>query len=576
MSAGAARAQLLSGGWAKFEESSVLLNSYLRSSENEFVSLIRALDACWNVAENVQKATARLAELTGVESDSETVAIRESMLEGCKVFRKFLDHIQVVSRQLDLAAQETRAVLVTSNHLREDLAPLNHIAFHFRLESCRLSPEDTASILGIYDDMREVLGGMTQSGDSQDSTLSTILGKLSTATQTVEQASSSYADRATVSEKNIYHNLELLLTVPPDLADVRSKAAAVGASIADSIREAVKVLQGHDAIRQRLEHILGALARVRTDSETEPGNALLLQRHQAKCVLEMIVNTGSRIEVELNGVIRSAQGLAGDSSDRAAAEAQVEKFEEAVDRLASISAGVAELLTGEMKIGNFVLNQIEPIDELLNANSGELRALAHSMKRLKRLALNVLISADKMPSARGIGVLGSWTSEAAERVLKLAKELDEKFGRLGATVESQAASITADVQEVESCRSGLLMPRAYNNLRNSRRDEYDEVNRLNEKARELQQKTEDLLKSLKFVDEGSRLLGDLDPTLEVLLTLYPKPEKPLDLNAASVGYTMQGEREVHAAVFGGDEKKGLARLSEPAEGQDYGDNVELF
>jgi hypothetical protein len=128
---GMAGQEALPATWAKFEQSSARLTRYLQTSEAEFARLIRSLDACWSMAENVQKATARLAELTGAASGSETLAIRDSMLEGCGVFRKFLDQIQVVSHQLDLATRETRGVLVTSNRLREDLGPLQHIAFIF-------------------------------------------------------------------------------------------------------------------------------------------------------------------------------------------------------------------------------------------------------------------------------------------------------------------------------------------------------------------------------------------------------------------------------------------------------------
>jgi hypothetical protein len=563
----------LSRAWAKFEQLRARLTRYLTTSEREFSRLIQALDACWSMAENVQKASARLAELTGAASGGQTMAIRQSMLDGCGVFRTFLHEIQSVSRQLASAAQETEGLIVTSNQLQADLVPLKHIAFHFRLEGSRLSPQDNASVLKVYEEMRGVLRCMKQAGDSQEHTLMAIFNKLSVARRSVEQASASYAARAAESEKRIHHNLDLLLTVPPDLLETRHKAASVGAVIAESIREAVKVLQGHDAIRQRLEHILGALAGVRTDAANEPGNALLLQRQQAKCVLDLIVQTGSRIERELKGVIGSAQGLAGDSCSRASADDQVKKFEEAVDRLASISAGVAELLAGEVKIGNFVLTQIDPIRALLSAKSDALEALAQSMKRL---ALNVLIGADKMPLAPGIGVLGTWTSEVAGRVLKLERELNEQFARLGTALQSKAAAIGTDVEGVESCRSGLMVHRADDSLRNSRRIEYTAVSRLSKKAGQLQEKTEALVQSLKFVDEGTRLLEDLDAILDFLLALYPKPEKPLDLNAASAGYTMQEQHEVHAMVVGGEAQNACARLTEVVEGQDYGANVELF
>jgi hypothetical protein len=563
----------LSVGWAKFEGLSTCLIRYLRTSEEEFGSLIQALDACWNMAENVQKATSRLTELTGAASGSQAAAVRQSMLDGCGVLRKSLNQIQEVRRQLASAMRETEELVGTASHLLENLAPLRYIAFHFRLEGSRLSPEDSATVLKLYEEMQGVVSRMKQAGDAQERTLVRVLDKLSATTRSIEQVTASYTTRANESQERIERNLDLLSQVPPDLMEVQQKASSLATVVADGIREAVKALQGHDAIRQRLENVLAALANVRKDQGNESGHALLLQRQQAKCVLELIVDTGSRIERELHGVIGCAQGIASDSHTRAFVDDEVKKFETAVDHLASLSAEVAGLLAGQVKIGNFVLAQVGPIRELLSAHSSELEALARSMKKL---AFNVLIGAEKMPSARGIGALGTWTSEAAERVLKLERELNEQCGRLGATLQSQAAAITTDMQGVESCWGGFMVHRSNDSLRNSRRIEYDEVTRLSQEAHRLQEKTETLVQSLRFVDEGIGLLGDLDVTLDFLLALYPKSEKPFDLDSASAGYTMQEQRDVHAMVSGEEAEDARAPLAEPAEGQEFGENIELF
>jgi hypothetical protein len=573
----------LSSAWANYERLNTSLVRYLNTSEAEFASLIQALDACWSMAENVQKATAQLSEHTSAASANQNV-IRQSMLEACAVFKKFLLQIQEVRRQLAGTAHQTGGLLGTARRLQENLAPLTHIAFHFSLEASRLSPTDSASVVKAYQEMKQVVGFMTKADDSQQRALLTILGKLSAATRLVEQTCASYALQAAQSEQKVVRHLDLLSLVPRSLLRVQNKASTLGTVLATSIREAVKALQGHDAIRQRLEHILGALAAVHRDNDNDnnndkaesqqddPGHALLLQRQQAKCLLEMVVNTGSRIERELNSVIGCAQGIAGDGATASSSDNQVEGFEEAVDRLATLSAEVAALLAGEAKMGNFVLTQIDPIREMLTANSRELEVVARSMKKL---ALNVLVDAHKIPSARGLGVLGVWTSEVSDDVLKLAKDQNEQFAQLGATLQSQAGVIVADVQKVESCRAALMAQTVTDSLRSSRRTEYVVVSRLCQEAVQLQQKTEALLRSLKFVDEARRLLDDLDVTIELLLTLYPKSDKPFDLDADSAGYTMQEQHDVHALVSGGEAETG-APLTKPAEGQDYGANVELF
>ena len=105
--------------------------------------------------------------------------------------------------------------------------------------------------------------------------------------------------------------------------------------------------------------------------------------------------------------------------------------------------------------------------------------------------------------------------------------------------------------------------------------ECDGVMALSQEARQLTLKTEALVQSLKFVDEGTELFAELDVTLGRLLALYPKSVKPFDLKAASAGYTMQEQHDAHAMV-GGEAAKTHDRRAEPAEGETYGDNVELF
>jgi hypothetical protein len=570
---------LLSEQWARFEALRVRLNRYLEASEKEFGSLITALDECWNMAENVKKATIRLAENTEATGNRHEV-LKESMVAGCEGFRTFMVQIQEVSGKIALAARETREVLGASNQLQDILAPLKHMAFHFRMEAARLPPGDSASILKVYEEMRDVVERMKQACDSQERTLGAILGKLALATGSVEHNFASFAVRAGQSEQSIQQNLGLLSEIPPDLLRVQKKASALETVLASGIREAVKALQGHDAIRQRLEHILDALGRVRSEPGEEPGHGLLLQRHQARSVLDLIVSTGSRIERELNAVADCAQGIAGEESERISGADEVTQFEKAADRVLSLSSEVDELLAGEVKIGRFVLAQLDPVRELMAANREELNALVLAMRSMKRLAFNVLISAEKMPSARAIAVLGTMTSESAGQVLQLEKELTNQFAHLGATLESQSAAITADVCQVESSRNELLNHLPDDAFRHSRRMQYGEVNRLSQEAGELTQKTKALVQSLKFVDEGTELFGNLDTTLGRLLDLYPKSDKPFDLDAAAAGYTMREQHDAHAMIagqtIGGEAGKTHDRLTEPAEGQAWGDNVELF
>jgi hypothetical protein len=540
----------LSAAWAGYEALSGRLVRYLKTSEEEFASLIAALDACWNMAESVQKAGSRLAESTREAQDGRKV-VRESMLEGCRIFKTILNQIEDASRGLASAEKETRELLGMANQLQTNLAPLQHIAFHFRLEASHLSAKDSSSVLTDYEEMRNALTCLKEAGDSQELTLITILDKLSATTQSVIQACTLFASRAAESEQEVERNIASLLEVPREMLRVQNKASALGTVLASGLRGAIEALQGHDAIRQRLEHIMKALGRLRTEQGDDPEHELLLERLQSKSVLDQIVSAGTRIERELNTVIGCARGIAGDDQASTSGDDEVTQFEKATDHIASLNSELSGLLAGGAKIGNLVVESIAPVRELLSANRDDLKTLAQAMRSMNLLAFNVLISADRMPSSRAIAALGAMTSEASESVLTLEKELTERFAGLGDALHTQAAAIAACLEGIESHRVELMDHRPDAAFRNSRRLQRAEVSRLSQEARQLKEATEALVQSLKFVHEGTKLLEELDRSIGSLLTLHPKSSKPFDFPAASAGYTMWEQHEVHDGVTGG-------------------------
>jgi len=564
----------LSIAWAGFDALSERLVHYLKASEEEFANLIVALDACWNMAESIQKAGARLEEHAEAAQAGRNV-LRDSMLEGCGIFKAFIIQAQDAGRQLNSAAQETRDLLGMANQLQAVLLPLQHIAFHFRIEASRLSAQDSASVLTDYEDMRNALAYLKQASDSQERTLTTILGQLLAATRSVTEASALYALQAAESEERVERNIALLLDVPREMLRVQNKTSTLGTVLANGLSGAVQALQGHDAISQRLTNILDSLNRLRASQNDEPEHVLTLQRQQSKSLLDHILGAGARINQELNSAIGCVQSIAGDDQSSASGDDDVTRFERATDYIVSLNRELDQLLEDGSKIGYLVVEAIIPVRELLSANRDELENLARTMRSMKLLALNVLISAGRMPSSKALGALGTVTSDASASVLTLERELTGRFARLGEALQSQAAGISDAVQVVESYRTGLKNHRPDEDFRNSRRLQRAQVTQLGHEARDLRKTAEDLLRSLQFADQGAELLGELDETIHLLLTLHPKATKPFDLHAAAAGYTMSEQHEAHAILVGGM-KPVPARLTQPAEGEDFGDNVELF
>ena len=567
------RPDTLELAWAGVDALRHRVAGYLQNSEQEFGELIQALEASWRVLEGVQDATRQIASLTAEATGIEVSAMRSSVLEGCAVFRRFLNQIDGVIEELGCTVLDTKRLLNTSNHLIEDLVPLRYIAFNFRLEAARLTAGQKASILQVSEEMNAVLGSMEATGHSQAKTLVGILESLTLVTQSVEQVSGGYAHRAVEGEQKLVLELDRLLEVPRELVEIQAKAKALEGAGAH-ITAAVKVLQRHDAIRQRLDHIMAALEDVRLGRGLEAGYALPLQRHQAKDVRGIVINAGADIAKELNAIMEVARAMAGSgpSGEQDGHDPGAE-FEVMMDRLAKLTTEMTELLAGGFTVGAFMQMQIEPIRGLLTSKGGELEVLARAMKRL---ALNVIVNAEKMSSAQGISVLGTWTSEAAERMFNLSQELNERFGALGEMLQRQVTKLGEENALVEASYHGLAK-RTDEPVRASRRAAHREVGRLGEEARNLHGSTQSLLQSLRFVDDSLQWFQDFDMILEVLQSLYPAPSAPMHFDAADAGYAMREQHAVHAKVFGaGGVAPNIARLAEAQPGEDYGDNVELF
>jgi hypothetical protein len=555
--------------WARFDNLDREIAAYLKTSETEFARLIQALDGCWQTAEEVVASSKAIGALIESATGSESAEIREAMAEGCEVFTGFLDFIRGVSQSLARLSQKTRGLLEASGERQEILTPLKHIAFHFRLEGSRLSAGENASLLKIAQEIHGVLTSMKEAGDSQERAMTAVEAELTASNRSVEKVSACFIGRISESGKAIERVFSVLSNVPEGVREFASHTTALGERLGVNLGEAVKVLQGQDAIRQRLENVLQAMGKLRerAPDAAEPAHIVRLQREQARHVLAMIRETRTGIERELNAVIDSARSIAAEGTGSPGGGTQMKDFIEAVDHMASLVFDVTGLLSGEYTFGAFVLMQVEPIGAILNTRSGEIEALARAMKRL---ALNVLVNAESTHDAKAINVLGNWTSEVAESVLALTTKLNGRYVALAEELQAQVAEIRAKVSLVESAHAAA---EARWPEESQPAVAYEEFCRLGREAREIRRTTEELVRSLRFADEGRDLLERFDAICASLLTLYPKPTRPFDAEAE--GYTMREQHQIHAAVFGGAEISGYERLGDGG-GAEYGENVELF
>jgi len=366
---------------------------------------------------------------------------------------------------------------------------------------------------------------------------------------------------------------------------VSMRARAGYERIVDGVGRVVMALQFHDSTRQRLEHVDEALTALATKLEL-PGSdlgdlaaAVELQAAQVEEARRAFLDSLAKIRADLQAMQLASTELACAARELVAADASgdaestsgrhfsavVNTIGEWTESRRLLAAAAGEVAGGCGRVGGFV-NDIQAVGTrllrlALNAQVEAVR-LADSGAVMEAVAEGIRgVSHDASGHAQKAGLA---LVDAEAGVAALAQSLGADAGSAGGRAQAAAACIrtTGAKMEAGAAQTTLLLSTIV--------DRGEEIS--TQIASLIAGLTADVLMD-RVTGSCLEILTTISRTSGSRLRRSPHPDGT-DLMAAAEMYTMQHEREVHAALTGVD----VACPPEAGPGPDssLGSDVEIF
>ena len=362
-------------------------------------------------------------------------------------------------------------------------------------------------------------------------------------------------------------------------AGVARQSDTAAAAMADIVTS----IQFHDITRQQIEHVTDSLKQVVAAGESwekppaEAVAALELQIAQLSNGRAGFVDAVQQMDQRLDTLAGQIKEMAGeaDSLMGLRGRRKISFYSRLVNCFHAISDGAADCRGLEVKTASALNEVCQSLDGLQEAT----RDIDTVESRLKRLAINAVISAGH------IGVTGEPLRALAMEMLKLVKECESSSAEVQAAIAAVAESVQLGIE-------------------NSRNPDVDAMNRLFEQLRRETDNLSDLSETAASRSGAlARLAGGLCGDVEALrkgisadrvftsavdacCRMLRRIVETADREAGSAGhdflarfqqrYTMNSERDVHAAISPSHLLADAGIAAVTANRSEFGENVELF
>ncbi|MFH0726013.1 MAG: hypothetical protein V2B19_06635 [Pseudomonadota bacterium] len=435
------------------------------------------------------------------------------------------------------------------------------------------------------------------------------------------------AVNAAVSEiKNCIHSATAVF----DQSRIRSD------EVSQQVGEIVAGIQFHDSMRQRVEHIVDALATFA--HKMNRGASAGIEASPITVQLGEVHDIGAIQVLQLRDVINEIERVHGQSAGA------FESIGNEIKALAD-SMKVSWSETSAEAFGSGALN-CDPFERLLQALERLRNLMLRSDSLVDEIERSVLrsseIGARFSQHMKTVEIIGFETHMKALNAIVRAAHLGEKgqtlevlaqeMSRLSRQARDFVANVVENLRQMANCatqlrhepidisvdseitaekrgEAGEILGRGIDTIRENKSRLADQLNAAARRAEALCDEIADVIKGLNFLpllaDNMTGCLEDLKSSLAPLKPFGEKTQGDTDqLNAA---YTMQREREIHEKLFLGDNHAGggtgrdfvgntigaignegsdaagaIELFGDPneekkeGEAKDFGDNVELF
>jgi len=545
-----------------------------RRTEDDFLAVGAKLEEFLGTARRISADMAVLARLISAEAGQRAGTVLHQVLE-----RSQRGEARAQAGNVSLAAvdEAIHRIQRTFGGFRETVAMFHVLASLARIETARLGSAG-ADFGNLAEEVKALTGSIESSGQGILEASAVLNADMQAA---IVRAASLRARELRELPGLIGEVLDSLGSLEERHARARetsSRQSADYEEVSHAIGDLITSIQFHDVTRQQIEHVADALANLKDGGSSNTASALMLQSSQLAhtervflAAVERIERALEEIAARVDAMSEASRTLLGVSAD------EQDSFFLRMEARFTAILRILEASEQTVEETRTTLGDLNEAAERIRVSASQVRDVEI---RIRRLALNATIRATEIGEAgKALGVLaevmhrlavdsGNMTDEVSEALDRVCRPACQPGDGEGSASEDGVDGLRSDLREV------ILELHSTSESSFSR---LKEIGALSGRLR-------DGIQSVRTGFTAGAVFTETFEHVQAVLKeagrqaeRSPSAEPGLDRFVES--YTMQAERDVHESVASGASACALP-VSESAiaaaEGEDIGDNVELF
>jgi methyl-accepting chemotaxis protein len=566
------------------------LGLFLAGSEDVFLDAGRRIAGLEQRARSLVDGARAVGAFRSDGAEEPAVTLGRELSRLVQHLRGSQEKVGEGSRQLGGLVGQIEILLRTQSHFESIPSTLRMLGLNTRIENARSTAQ--------YAGMESVATEVRRLGDEVEPKFRGVFAQATTLLETVGQAldtaqgflqGQDAGGGDTLGETQAA--LDALQATSRAGAEIADRAVAASERLTRDVGALLIALQGHDATRQVVEHVVAELEELAADSADDDAGRAAWRARLAELAPVMAAQVGGareRFVASLDGLAASLRAISSvgaelsrhterfvASGDGASAAALVRK---SVDRAThNLLQHVAhEATTGE-SMGRVVTTVEEmgrSVKDILGIGSA-----------VKIIALNALVETERAGQhGRVLAVLAQGIGALAGEVVLRTGEVSQALGEIS-TIAAALRSTAARGGAAEGEAIAGQLERLSVHLSELQRGLTGAVAAMHRGSRSLEEEVEALAARVAQARDGAGRLAEIEAALAALAAAGTSPGEADRARRARVfsRYTMESERAIHESVLsGGPLPAGPAPRPAPAAaGADQGTaglgaNVELF
>jgi len=553
-----------------------------QATERDFLAVGGQLIAMRSSAREIAADMAAVSELIAGEQGR----------SASQALTRLLEHSRDIDARMEQSGQALARVRDLGIRLRQAFSGLGNLVALFR-NLCTLTQIETARLVGAGADLGHLAGQIRPLSEKIELSGQGVLAASLGLSQAVEAAIRKGANlRAAeliempVLISGALEGLQAFEQQRVLALQASSRQASEYAAISEAIDELVGSIQLHDITRQQVEHVVEALRQLRSQwSRPAPENSglldtrstVILQRSQLGHAAQLFAQSVERIERALESIAGRLQH----ASDAVKAVIGASERDSFFLKMETQFAAILRILGTCAAAETETESTIAALAETIGRMSAAVAEIRGTEIQIQRISTNATIRAIHIGSA---GVALNKIAEVMQRLaLESNASTEGAAGALGG-LSDLAAGASGREQAEAAAQNPLTeeMRRALAGLHSSGQSSAGRAAHIGQLSAQLAEEIQALRAGISagrlFAKVAERAMSELESIAEEAGPAHDRHRTREHLDRLAETYTMQRQREVHAAVvgLGADAAAVPVKPLAAAATSDLGDNVDLF